>query len=317
LVAAAKAEPGNAAVRTEFTKVEGLITEATKKAKAKGTPISLPTRAPEPSGSPHRRRVPIGIVNDEAPGEEDAKSKTLKPKAAPTVALKSILKNASPSPSDQPVTLPVVSKSDSFLTPVSTRPISSKSPLQKEPARISAASTASTQHPPTSSPNKSLISSSTPAITAPKPPLISPPPSKGTEEPSLTFPLQPDSTPPSLLDFLQKWSNARTDADKASVLFTVPPASIPSLFGPTLESPLLGAMLGALSWALASTPNLPAADVPQRTVACMTALAQVPRFSTLVLFLDATEKRYAKEVWDGLEQSGVDIGLGEREKWKC
>jgi hypothetical protein len=31
LVAAAKAEPGNAAVRTEFTKVEGLISEAAKK----------------------------------------------------------------------------------------------------------------------------------------------------------------------------------------------------------------------------------------------------------------------------------------------
>lgn len=31
LVAAAKVEPGNAAVRAEFTKVEGLIAEAAKK----------------------------------------------------------------------------------------------------------------------------------------------------------------------------------------------------------------------------------------------------------------------------------------------
>jgi hypothetical protein len=50
----------------------------------------------------------------------------------------------------------------------------------------------------------------------------------------------------------------------------------------------------------------------------MTALAQVPRFSTLVLFLDAAEKKSANDVWDGLEKSGVEADLAnEKKKWGC
>ncbi|CAE6465345.1 unnamed protein product [Rhizoctonia solani] len=334
LVAAAKAEPGNAAVRTEFTKVEGLIVETAKKTKTgKGTPISLPTRAPdasEPSGTPYRRRVPIAIVNDDAPGKE---GKEEIPKLNATLTgttgpLKSILKNVSASPSDhqstsQPAAPPVAPKSDSFLTPVSTRTLSpSEIPSQKtstsplapsnpNPTRPSPASSAKPATPPIPSTTSALTHTVTNTASASLP-------NKATDDSSLTFPLQPDSTPPALLGFLQKWSNTRTDADRASVLFAVPPSSIPSLFGPTLESPLLGAMLSTLSWTLASVPNLPAADIPQRTLAYMNALAQVPRFSTLILFLDATEKKSAKDVWDGLEKSraGVDL-VKEKKKWGC
>ncbi|KDN41707.1 hypothetical protein RSAG8_07238, partial [Rhizoctonia solani AG-8 WAC10335] len=330
LVAAAKAEPGNAAVRAEFTNVEGLIAEAAKKAKAgKGTPISLPTRAPvpEPLGPPYRRRVPIAIVNDGA--LEDTKAEISKAKATPAGAaapVKSILKNASLFSDHQSVSQhadsPVVSKLDSFLTPVSTRSLSSSDhPSQKDPAPSSTttstqlASTSPSSSKPATLPT--VPTTTVPTTTAPEPTVIPPAPSQGAEEPSSAFPLQPDSAPPTLLGFLQKWSNTRTDANRASVLFTIPPSSIPSLFGPTLESPLLGAMLGALSWALASAPNLPAADIPQRTMAYMTTLAQVPRFSTLSLFLDTAERKYAKDVWDRLEQSGTEIGLGERKKWGC
>ncbi|KAJ1303216.1 hypothetical protein OPQ81_011415 [Rhizoctonia solani] len=304
LVAAAKAEPGNAAVRTEFTKVEGLIAEAAKKAKTKGTPISLPSRTPapsEPSGTPYRRRVPIAIVNDGAP-EEDAKEETAKPKATPAGTAappKGILKNASSSPAgypttSQPVAPSVIPISDGFLTAVSTRQLSSSEvPLQKAP--VSAPSTTISTLPTSISPTK------------PATPLTSAGPA----------PSRICTSPPTLMGFLQRWSNTRTDADKASVLFAIPPSSVPSLFGPTLESPLLGAMLGALSWALASAPNLPADDIPQRTLAYLTALAQVPRFPTLILFLDAMEKKSAKDIWDGLEQSGVEPGPGERKKWGC
>ncbi|CAE6398648.1 unnamed protein product [Rhizoctonia solani] len=335
LVAAAKAEPGNVAVRTEFTKVEGLIAEAAKKphprkAKAgKGTPISLPTRAPappEPSGTPYRRRVPITIVNDDTP-EQDTKTETHKPKVVPAevaTPLKSILKNPSPSPSDHPsASLPVdpsvVSKPDSFLTPVSTRSLSSSElPSRKDPVNISVTSTTIPTQLPTS-PSPSITASPPKAsnTTVLDPTIPTPPASKSTDGPSPAFPLRPDPVPPTLLGFLQKWSNTRTDADRASVLYTVPPSSIPSLFGPTLESPLLGAMLSALSWSLGSAPNLPAADIPQRTLAYIIALAQVPRFSTLILFLDAAERKYAKDIWDGLEQSGVEMDSGERKKWGC
>ncbi|CAE6432871.1 unnamed protein product [Rhizoctonia solani] len=330
LVAAAKAEPGNAAVRTEFTKVEGLMAEAAKKAKAgKGTPISLPTRAPappEPSGPPYRRRVPITIVNDDAP-EEDAKGEAPEPKATQAGAAappKSILKNASPAlsnqqPASQPVVLPVAPKSDSFLTPISTRSLSySEAFSENITVPVSSSSTAALIQPPSTASVEPTAHPASATSNALEPTVTALAPNKGTEEPSPTFPLEPNLAPPTLLEFLQKWSNTRTNADRASIIFSVPPSSIPSLFGPTLESPLLSAMLSALLWALASAPNLPAADIPQRTLAYMTALAQVPRFSTLVLFLDAAEKKIAKEVWDGLEQSGVDLDLGkEKQKWGC
>ncbi|GAB1520646.1 hypothetical protein RhiTH_003729 [Rhizoctonia solani] len=328
LVAAAKAEPGNAVVRTEFTKVEALISEAAKKAKTgNGTPISLPTRAPatsESSETPYRRRVPIGIVDDDAPekGENDEAAKS---KATSTVAsLKSILKNTSPSLSDhQATTPPTTPKADNLLTPVSTRTLpSSEVSSQKNPTPPSSVSNRNPTQPspppltepptPPSLPTTSAPSSN--ALTTPS----EPPTKKDTDEPPPAFPLQPDSTPPALLGFLQKWSNTRTDADRASILFTVPPVSIPTLFGPTLESPLLGTILSALSWALVSAPNLPAADIPRRTLAYMTALAQVPRFSTLVLFLDAAEKKSAKDVWNLLEKSGLGVDLeNEKKKWGC
>ncbi|CAE6459177.1 unnamed protein product [Rhizoctonia solani] len=329
LVAAAKAEPGNTAVRAEFTKVEGLIGEEAKKAKAgKGIPISLPTHAPapsDPSGPPYRRRVPIAIVNDDEP-EENKEAEAAKPKTTPSRTIappKSILKNATVSSDHQPGDLPTVSKPDTFLTPVSTRSLSSSGlPSQKDPAPVPAhvpsSATLAGPSPPPISPGKPAASPAVVTAAAPEPAATAPLPNKGSEEPSSAFPLQPDSAPPTLLVFLQKWSNTRTDADRASVLFAVPPSSIPSLFGPTLESPLLGAMLSALSWALASAANLPTADIPRRTLAYMSALAQVPRFSTIMLFLDVAEKKYAKDVWDGLEQSGVEADIGkEKKKWAC
>ncbi|KAH7337104.1 hypothetical protein B0J17DRAFT_719001 [Rhizoctonia solani] len=305
--AAAKAEPGNTAVRAEFTKVEGLIAEQAKKASKswKRNSNFSPTRAPvpsEPSGPPYRRRVPIAIVNDDEP-EEDKEPEIAKPKAPPTRTVappKSILKTPATTSSDQPTSVdsPAVSRSDSFLTAVSTRTLSgSGPPLQKDPspAPASVLSSATLAGPLPTSPGKPAALPTVVTAAAPEPTATPPLPNKGTEEPSPVFPLQPDSAPPTLLVFLQKWSNTRTDADRASVLFTVPPPSIPSLFGPTLESPLLSAMLSALSWALASAANLPGADVPQRTLAYMIALAQVPRFSTLMLFLDPAEKKFAKD----------------------
>ncbi|KAF8755185.1 Rna polymerase ii-associated protein 3 [Rhizoctonia solani] len=278
LVAAAKAEPGNAVVRTEFTKVEALISEAAKKAKTgNGTPISLPTRAPatsESSETPYRRRVPIGIVDDDAPekGENDEAAKS---KATSTVAsLKSILKNTSPSLSDhQATTPPTTPKADNLLTPVSTRTLpSSEVSSQKNPT------------PPSSVSNRNPTQPSPPPLTEPP----TPPSLPTTSAPSsnaLTTPSEPPTkrTP---TNHLQHSPPTRLDTSRTLGIpaeMTVPPVSIPTLFGPTLESPLLG------------TPILDSCS-----------------------FLDAAEKKSAKNVWNLLEKSGLGVDLEkEKKKWGC
>ncbi|KAG8688145.1 hypothetical protein FRC08_011597, partial [Ceratobasidium sp. 394] len=91
---------------------------------------------------------------------------------------------------------------------------------------------------------------------------------------------------------------------------TIPPASIPALFGPTLESPLLGTMLAALSWAAMSSAS--SEPIRGRAVEYMRALARVPRFTTLVMFLDGEEKKNAARVWDAVGGEGE-----ERKRWGC
>lgn len=101
----------------------------------------------------------------------------------------------------------------------------------------------------------------------------------------------------------------------------MPPDSIPTLFGPTLESPLLGTMLGALAWAVSPTSTSTTTSIPQRALEYMRALSRVPRFTTLMMFFDPSEKQAARAVWDGIAQGlGQDGELGVKEemsKWGC
>ncbi|KAB5592807.1 RNA polymerase II-associated protein 3 [Ceratobasidium theobromae] len=331
LVAAAKAEPGNAAIRAEFTKVEGFIAEAAKKAKAsKGTPIPLPTHPrpqPQPSGTPYRRRVPIAIVNDDSQGDkhpDKGKGKADIAGAPPKGILKGTLPpapaatNPTTAGASNPVIPAATQKSDDFLKPVSTRTLSSTSPAESRSQKPAAPAPVS---PPVVVPSSSTVEPLTAPVPAPTvsistPDTIArtpPPPEQDTTPPLL--PLQPDATPPTLLRFLQRWSNTRTDAQRASILFSVAPDSIPTLFGPSLESPLLGAILSALLWALFNSDR---DDVPQRTANYMIALSRVPRFPTLILFLDTSEKQRAEEIWDTLDkgqQVQIEDLAQERPKW--
>ncbi|QRV92323.1 RNA polymerase II-associated protein 3 [Ceratobasidium sp. AG-Ba] len=313
LLAAAKAEPGNVAVRAEFTKVEELIAESAKKTRAtKGTPISVPTRAPgqaQVSGTPYRRRVPIAI-KDEVP--QDASKDKGKEPIDPKPVLPKGISSPSPSPSTSGTS---AAGSKDLLTPVSTRLVSSASPRgvssvpTQAPAAEPSTPVAPSQQEPASTPN---AQSPAPVPVAHLAPIDS---SAVQTSPASTLtpldlPVQPGAAPPTLISFLQKWTNANSDGERAQILFTVPPNSIPSLFGPTLESPLLGAMLAALAWAAAS------ADSPEfvrdRVLEYMRGLAGVSRFPTLVMFLDGEERKTAGRVWDA-----IGGGQDERKRWRC
>ncbi|QRV77502.1 RNA polymerase II-associated protein 3 [Ceratobasidium sp. AG-Ba] len=317
LLAAAKAEPGNAAIRAEFSKVEELIAESAKKTKAvKGTPISVPTRAPgqtQVSGTPYRRRVPIAIKDEEPQGDTKDKGKQrVDSKPTPPKGILQGTSSPSPSPSTSGTS---TAGSKDLLTPVSTRLVSSASPRgvssvpTQAPAAEPSTPVAPSQQGPTSTPNAQPP--------APVPVAQLAPIDSSAVETSLAstltpldLPVEPAAAPPNLISFLQKWTNANSDGERAQILFTVPPNSIPSLFGPTLESPLLGAMLAALAWAAAS------ADSPEfvrdRVLEYMRGLAGVSRFPTLVMFLDGEERKTAGRVWDA-----IGGGQDERKRWGC
>ncbi|KAG8769327.1 hypothetical protein FRC12_005034 [Ceratobasidium sp. 428] len=316
LLAAAKADPGNAAVRAEFSKVEELIAEAAKKTKtSKGTPISVPSHPPgQSSRPPYRRRVPIAIKDDDEV-QSDKRDEAKPIDGAKQTQPKGILKGASTptastssTPSKSPESPSTSTRSKDLLTPVSTRAISA-SPQDRSPTPISVPAPAPAAETPMSIP---LVS--TPPETQTLVPTIQP--TLTTATTAATAPLSPagplpstpsTASPPTLITFLQKWTNANSDAERAHILYTVPPDSIPTLFGPTLESPLLGAMLAALSWSVTAFETEP---VRERAIEYMRALARVPRFTTLVMFLDGKEKKHAAQVWDAVGSAG-----DERKRW--
>ncbi|KAG9124001.1 hypothetical protein FRC07_013242 [Ceratobasidium sp. 392] len=331
LLAAAKAEPGNAAVRAEFTKVEELIAEAAKKAKdTKGKAISIPSGPPnQASKAPYRRRVPITIKDDDEP--ESSKKPEVKAvdSAIKTPPPKGILKggpstpiastNPTPSKPLEPPSSTSVKPND-LLTAVSTRAISPASPQGgssvptpgQAPAPVGKAPVAvpSTSVEPIISTTSSEAPTQVPApATRPTPAATTTPVQTPSSPPAPLALVSPNTPPPTLITFLQKWTNANSDEEHARILFTVPPDAIPLLFGPTLESPLLGAMLAALSWVVASFDSEP---VRERAADYMRVLARVPRFITLVMFLDGKEKKCATQIWDAVGSTGE-----ERKRWGC
>ncbi|KAG9080939.1 hypothetical protein FS749_007849 [Ceratobasidium sp. UAMH 11750] len=321
LVIAAKADPGNTAIRAEFAKVEELMAEAAKKAKTpKGTPISVPSHPPDQaSRTPYRRRVPIAIKDDDEPQSD--KQNEIKPIDTKKTPPKGILKGGPSTPAASTNSTskslesppPVSAKSGDLLTPVSTRAISSTSLQGGSSVPAPAEVPAPVGKVPTpvlpASPRPGLAPAPTP-VTDTAPTATTPAQSSPLPTEPISLPAQPDATPPTLITFLQKWTNANSDGERAKILFTIPPASIPTLFGPTLESPLLGTMLAALSWAAMSSAS--SEPIRGRAVEYMRALARVPRFTTLVMFLDGEEKKSAARVWDVVGGAGE-----ERKRWGC
>ncbi|KAF8607059.1 hypothetical protein BDV93DRAFT_520658 [Ceratobasidium sp. AG-I] len=80
-------------------------------------------------------------------------------------------------------------------------------------------------------------------------------------------------------------------------------------------------MLAALAWAVSPASTLISTWIHQRALEYMRALSRVPRFTTLVMFLDSSEKRSAQAAWAGIVQGlgeGGEVDIkGERTKWGC
>jgi hypothetical protein len=78
---------------------------------------------------------------------------------------------------------------------------------------------------------------------------------------------------------------------------TIPPTSLPALFGASLEPILLASLIPVLATATTS---------PDAVRAYMCALTRVPRFKTVAQFLSRAEQDAARAVWEAVVRSTDD-----------
>jgi hypothetical protein len=82
---------------------------------------------------------------------------------------------------------------------------------------------------------------------------------------------------------------------------SVSPDSLAGMFQTSLEPPLLSSLLDVLLSALRSDNS---SKVQAAVRSYMLGLETVPRFNTVVLFMNKQEKAAAKEIWESLEGDG-------------
>ena len=87
---------------------------------------------------------------------------------------------------------------------------------------------------------------------------------------------------------------------------SVPAASLPSMFQTSLETSLLVSLLETFQMTLKYRPNRP--EVADQIQEYMVALTRVPRFSTVLLFMNQMEKQLVNDIW-------MMLGRGDRSAW--
>lgn len=90
----------------------------------------------------------------------------------------------------------------------------------------------------------------------------------------------------------------------------MPPATLPALFQTSLETSLLVSILDTFL-ALLKQITDPETDDRARMRQYMAVFSKVPRFTTVVLFMNRKEKELVKEVWDrlGVRNGGAAWGI--------
>ncbi|KAJ3575668.1 hypothetical protein NP233_g949 [Leucocoprinus birnbaumii] len=100
--------------------------------------------------------------------------------------------------------------------------------------------------------------------------------------------------PGTLFDLIRAWRSVLTSLERWKLLQTIPPSRIPAFCKTSLEPPLLDSILEVFLVVLSA---LPTEEDRGKVKEYMESLEKVPRFGTLVMFLNKREKAVAKEVW--------------------
>ncbi|KZW01586.1 hypothetical protein EXIGLDRAFT_717977 [Exidia glandulosa HHB12029] len=300
---ALKREPANDAVKQELVKLKQIRAEASAPKKA---PISVSTPLPAATASsattkPIRRRIPIKIVDDDAPASIATHASTSASKAG-----------------------------EDFMTPVATRSLSGSSSSSTPPPKSILKKPQPTEptQPPSQTPATSfqaakdardqarkpkvgggifkangthtLFKGSTTAqeeatpriveVTAPEP--APAPPAPRTRQ--LPLPQSPDTALTTTLFNLQReWRNRPTAEARWELLCSVPPSSLPKLCGTSLEPAFLVAVLDTFRTLAVS--GVAQADARNAMRDYLNSFATVPRFDTVLMFLSAQEKEVVRD----------------------
>jgi hypothetical protein len=123
---------------------------------------------------------------------------------------------------------------------------------------------------------------------------------------------QPPWPAMTLAAFTRSWNTLTTDRHKWALLQQIPPASLSSFFGSSLEADALSSMLSTLHMVLSSGES--EQSLVQEYMMC---LPSVPRFSLIYTFLSRDDKNCAKEIWTLLDVAGVagDENQGTKKLW--
>ncbi|CAL1713409.1 unnamed protein product [Somion occarium] len=288
---ASKLDPINQDVNRKIVKTEELLKKKDAQLREKSARRTALSQAAVPNPPPHpaRRRVPITIVEPES-----SSSKT--PVAAPASA---------------------VSTADDFLKPVSSRPLTSQPSssvettpkmLAPKPAIPAAASPPLAAREPKAQP------------TSHSPPPIAPLPKVGGGifRPSgkhTIFGKNRDdkaSTPTTLVTFMKIWDAFQLPEQRWAFIQQIAPASLPAIFKSSLEPSTLVSILQTFNAVIKHSSTPEDATLIKEY---MTNLARVPRWSTIVLFLGADEKKLIAGIWNHLSPISGDEDANARKAW--
>jgi len=304
---ALRLEPANESVKQELENVENLLLQGKSKQGVNATVNIAPSLSV--STLPRRRRIPIKIVESTSGPSSKAPVKT---------------KTDSTLPKESTTT------ENDLMKPISSRSLStsSSSAVTKPKSDSAAATDKSTSLTfQTSTPKLNTFKAAKHARESTKPSragggifrssgdhtIIENEDKKGVR-PSGT----PASSPPlplsnvfssakppmTLYNFTRSWESLDSAEQRWNLISQIPPTTLPALFQTLLEPSLLGSILDTFLTILKQTTDPENGD-RVRMRQYMAMFSKVPRFSTVVLFMSAEEKKLAKEVW---EKVGVRNG---------
>ncbi|KAL0960856.1 hypothetical protein HGRIS_005872 [Hohenbuehelia grisea] len=312
--AALNLEPSNESIKLELQKLEAVIANSSSKPAA-----ALKSIIPAPSNAsvPKRRRVPITILDSSQASSSqsppanggvqgtpsigntlltpvssrslNASSGVSPPKpstgnssvAPPSATVPKTTDSATPSPT------PVPPKPSSFKDAKSARESAKTSRVGGGIFRANGSSTIFTHLGDTTSDKTSAEKP-----LGPKPDIFAAP--KPQNSRIRKTPQRPLDI--SLVEFEKAWRNLASPAERWDFFSVIAPLDLPSLFQTSLEPALFVSILETFLAVLDSQPN----DTKGLITEYLEAFPKVPRFSTVLLFLNAKEKSVAKEVWKRL-----------------
>jgi hypothetical protein len=255
---------------------------------------------------PKRRRVPITIVDSDAPTNAEPTNDLLKPISSRLLSTSLDPKPAAAEPGPTPKPEPA-----SFKEAKQVRDEKQAGRVGGGIFRVSGNDTvfktrevpAHPAVPPSATHGSGSASSSSARSPQPTPRPAPVPPRTLFE-----FTRAWDSIPAS--DTASRWSllNVRSPTSPSSIYIksltraqTLPPSSLPAFFGASLEPALLASFI----------PVLAEAAPPTNAREFMCALARVPRFRTVVRFLSASERGAARALWATVVDDAQDADVAE------